>query len=376
MADLIEIWYHDESEVDPVRSWLANSAFLVSKAQLRAYTECSYSRVLALTEYARPDFILTVNGEPALSAELTKMNPSGHNLPQRFSCLVRAAELGIPSLYYYPEYSRRTVSDPNPRYLNVRVPLAQLRMSEIYGIPSLSLLWPTDPTTILPTSQLSAHLNLALFVEYVAKLKLSNTTLTLADPKVNVIIQEMKRLSVPRRSSDYPDNPSFRIAYPTGDPFTKTVLSTSLPGKSIDPPPSCKIELTEALLKRLYISFGKKLPKENKKVSTLLTRNRSFVYTGTANSQKTGPEHPFPGYLSMLDILYLRTSTGQTSRDRNMNLVFELPISLESYIQNAINRTTGLNILMEFADFIVLDNAVVLGGWIRNLSAGAVLIKR
>lgn len=135
MTQLIELWYHDEAEVDARHSWLANSDFLIKNARTKSYENCSYSKVLALTEYARPDFILTIDGEPLLSSEITKMNPSGHNLPQRLSCLVRAAELGIPSLYYYPEYSRRTVSDPNPRFLNVRVPLSQLRLSEIYNIP-------------------------------------------------------------------------------------------------------------------------------------------------------------------------------------------------------------------------------------------------
>lgn len=372
MTQLIELWYHDEAEVDARHSWLANSPFLITSARTRSYENCSYSKVLALTEYARPDFILTIDGEPLLSAEVTKMNPSGHNLPQRFSCLVRAAELGVPSLYYYPEYSRRTVSDANPRFLNVRVPLSQLRLSEIYNIPSLSLFWPTDPTTLMPSSDITSHKPLAQFVEYVVKhYQSTGRLISSTDTDVALILNLMKAAARPR--STYSENPSFREFFPTGNLYTKSVTGTL----SIDPPNSCTIYPTHELLSDIYTKLGKnfKSIRNNKKINMLCARDMCFVYQGTPNKQETGPEHPFPGYLALLDILYIRTDKGQTTRDRTMNLVFKLPITLDAYIQNAINRPTGLNILMEFSDFLVLEDAIVLGGWMRNVSAGAVLIR-
>jgi len=375
MSNIIELYYHDESEVDPIHSWLNNSRFLVDNAFIKSYNECSYCRVLALTEYARPDFILAINGEPILSAELTEMNPSGHNLPQRFSCLLRAAELGIPSLFYCPKYSRRTASDPNPRYINVRVALAQMRLSDIFGVPSLTMIWPTDPLTILPTANNSDHKPLADFVEYVAKQRLRGNILSRSDSEVKKITEHMKHLSVPQRLSDYRPNSTYRKIYPSGDAFSRNVLASMGINHAIDPPGSCQIENTHTLLTSIYSSMGRKLSK-NKKITTLLNRENSFIYKGTANSNCTGPEHPYPGYLTLLDILYLRLENGQTTRERNMNLVFILPITLQAYTENAINRPTGLNILMEFADIIILEDAVVLGGWIRNLSAGAVLIRK
>lgn len=66
----IELWYHDENEVDERHSWLKNSPTLIKLAVRRSYDNCSYSKVLALVEYARPDFILTVDGEPLLSVEV------------------------------------------------------------------------------------------------------------------------------------------------------------------------------------------------------------------------------------------------------------------------------------------------------------------
>ena len=368
-SDKIVIWYHDESEVDKRYSWLSNSAYLVSNAELVNYTNCSYSKILALTEYARPDFILSVNGEPLLCAELTEMNPSGHNMPQRFSCLLRSAEVGIPSLFYYPEYARRTVSDPNPRYLNVRVPLAQLRLSEIYQIPSISLFWPTDPQTLFPTNNVTDHQPLANLVEYIARKGIAGGIFDMADSENIKIQSAMKNVSTPREP--YTKNLSFRKVFPHGDLFTKTIVSG---GTSIDPPNSCSVENTHEFLSGLFRHFGKRLPINNK-TGTLLKKEYTFVYKGVPNKTGTGPEHPYPGYLTLLDVLYLRTANGQTTRDRNMNLAFELPITLEKYIENAINRPVGLNILMEFADIIILSDAIVVGGWIRNLYAGAVLIR-
>lgn len=368
----IELWYHDEGEVDERHSWLANSTFLSKKANRNSYDNCSYSRVLSLVEYARPDFIVTVDGVPLLSAELTKMNPSGHNLPQRFSCLVRAAEMGVPSLFYYPKYARRSDSDPNPRYLNIRTPLAQLRMGEIYKVPSISIFWPTDENTLLPTDSISQHSEIAKFVEYTVKLFLAaGKILSASDTEVKKL--EANMLNAAKSVSQYSINESYRVFFPDGDAFTKKILYS----ESVDPPNSCCVENTESLLTNLYLRLGKRFSSflNQKKVKLVLSRENTFVFQGTANRNKTGPEHPFPGYLTLLDILYLREEGGQTTRDRSMNLAFKLPISVEAFKENALNRPTGLNILMEFSDFIILDDAIVLGGWMRNVSSGAILAR-
>lgn len=369
-----ELWYHDLNEVDPMHSWLKNSPSLISSCDRKHYDECSYSKVLALVEYTRPDFILTIDGEPLLSVELTTEVPTGHNLPQRYACLLRAAELGVPSIYYYPEYSRKTTGvSSKPLYLNVRTPLAQLRMGKIFDVPSLSMFWPTDPATNFPTSDITKHAQLARLVEYTKKLyDTTGGKLKLSDPEVVKITKQMEEKSVPVRPSSYVRNTSYRAVFPEGNVFTSEIA-----GKSIDPPPSCRIETTKNLLSTLYLALGKRMPKStNSRLNRILSRENTFVYKGTCTKNKTGPEHPYPGYLTLLDILYLRKENGQTTRDRIMNLAFELPMQLEVFRENAFNRPTGLNIIMEFADLIILEDAIVLGGWMRNVSAGAVLVKK
>lgn len=367
MSD-IEIWYHDPIEADRDRSWIANSSFL-QECEQGSFDVCPYSRVLALAEYAQPDIVLSHKGIPFLSAELTRMNPSGHNLPQRFSCLVRAAEQGISSIFYYPKYSRRSNSDPNPRYLNVRVPLAQARLSQIYDVPSLSVFWPTNTTTLLPESGLQAHTELASLIENICRRicrgRRPGLNSALSRPYFDSMQTVAREYATERR---YPPNPSYRRHFMQGDNFTRQVI-----GRGIDPPTSCQVFSTSELLSELFSRFNRQVPR-NRKTNILLSRELSFVYTGTPNSREDGPEHPYPGYLTLLDILYLRTERGQSPRDRNMNLVFRLPIDLERFARRVLDRPTGLNILMEFADLIVINDAVVTGGFIRNLSAGALLI--
>lgn len=371
----IEIWYHDANEVDERHSWLKNSPNLIRCTTRISYDNCSYSKVLALVEYARPDFILTVDGEPLLSAEVTKMNPSGHNMPQRFSCLLRAAEMGVPSLFYCPRHARRSTSDPNERYINVRMPLAQLRLGELYRTPSLTMFWPTDGATLLPTSDLAQHHDLARFVEYTLETYLSTgKKLQPSDREVIRVQDTMRSASIPLNRHDYRTNRSFRSVFPRGDTFTMGIVKTM----AIDPPTSCTVHRTAELLDTAYRALGKRFGavEKQQKSKMLLSRENTLVYRGTANKQKTGPEHPFPGYLTLIDILYLRTPYGQTSRDRIMNLAFRLPIRLHAFQENALNRPTGLNILMEFSDFILLEDAIVLGGWMRNIAAGAVLVRK
>lgn len=363
----LEIWYHDKAEVDLSCSWTANSKKITSDKMLKDYSFCPYSKVLALVEYTRPDFILTYDGKPYLSCEITQENPSGHNIPQRFACLVRASELGVPSLFYYPAFARRGNSeDNNYRYANVRVPLAQLRMSDIFGVPSLSMAWPTAFNG-LPTGVITDHLPLARYVDHVIELAEKGLLIDGSDKEVKKIRNEMIALATPKKKNRYRTNKSYRQPYPNGNLFSLNTV-----GMSVDPPPDCTIEKTDVLLKKYFAKAQRKIPK-NKKLHPLVSREYCFVYKGTTNKKKTGPEHPYPGTATLFDILYLRQDGAQTARDRQMNLVFILPMALGTFREVAINRDTGLNILMEFCDLIILDDAMVLCGWMRNISSGAVV---
>lgn len=366
----IEIWYDKPNETDVDCSWTSLSKELNGCTQT-AMDYSPYPRVLALMEYARPDVILTADGEPFLILELTQMNPSGHNLPQRFSCLVRAAELGVPSIYYYLEKARRSESDPNPRYANIRIPLGQLRLVEIFNTPSVSIIWPTNESTLQAEVGAHAHQHLADYVDHVVRLARTGTPLSSTDQKSNECYEEMKAVIGKYYGSTYNNNDSYNQIVENGE-----CASDRLFGQRISPPKSCQLRQTTIFLKEEYLRIKntKDIP-SNKKTTQLLSREFSLIYTGTANKNKDGPEHPYPGYLTLLDILYARNKKGMVTRDREYNLIFKLPIDLQTFKDKAFDRQTGLNILMEFSDLIVLKDAVVVGGFLRNVSAGAVLVR-
>ena len=370
MAPTLELWYDKPGEADPKHSWLSLSPQLRG---IPAYPldVSPYPGVLALMEYARPDVVLTSDGKPFLAIELTQMNPSGHNLPQRFSCLVRAAELGIPAIYYCLASSRRSNSDPNPRHINVRVPLAQLRLTELFKVPSLTVTWPTNPTTNRPRTEPGAHAGLVKLVEFAVGRALAGKLLSSHEIVVLERLGAMRDLVHKYYSSSYSGNESYNSSVTAGE-----CVSDKLVGCRISPPESCQLIETHALLSALYKSLGLGGVAKNKKSLQLLSRKHSLIYKGTANKSKDGPEHPYPGYLTLLDILYARTATGMVARDRRFNLIFQLPIDLAVFKDKALDRQTGLNILMEFSDLVVLNDALIVGGFLRNLSAGAVLACR
>lgn len=98
-------------------------------------------------------------------------------------------------------------------------------------------------------------------------------------------------------------------------------------------------------------------------------RPYTLVLNATANKAGTDSEHPWPGYLSLIDMLYAR-NVGATSdySDRSFNLVYALPVASSVFISrlNHVNPPTAAYIVDNFADAIVLDGGLVAGRPIRG----------
>ena len=360
----VYVWYDAENEVNPATSWTGLCPTL-REAVICPVNQCRFAKVLELNEFDRNDAIISLDADPLLTIEQTIMNPSGHNLPQRFAKLVKAAEFGVPAIYYYPEYARRSNSDPNPRYVNVRVPLSQFRLTELFEVPSLSVLWPTDPSTLQPSRRLVDHQNLANSVDEIVNAGLQGRPLWNL-PYVQRAQQEMTRV-IGQYGHRYPTSPSWRAVYPQGLPWTARGSS-----RAVDPPDSCELVPTHAYLSQLWATRGRRLT-STRKTEFLAARTHSMVFRSTLNAEETGPEHPYPGHAAMLDILYARN--GRLPQDREVNLICELPITLDVYRTQTLNHVTGLYILNEIADVIVLADAAVAAGFLRQVSPGAVLVE-
>jgi hypothetical protein len=365
----VHVYFHDYTEVDPRISWTGLCSELAGATYVDI-TTCRVAAVTSLFDYARPDVVITVNNFPVLSLEQTVMNPSGHNIPQRFSSCVRAAELGVPSILYYPEYAKRKVSDPNPRYVNIRVPLAQTRMTETYQVPSLSVFWPTDPLTQQPTRGQAAQRQMADTAgALIANAGRRQQLVGL--PEVQQALADMRAVSL-KYASRYRDNASVRRHFSGGLRTDRTT------GLAIDPPDKGQLWRTQDYLDAL----ARRLPNAHKDWQSieqqLLAREYTLVWTGTANAQRTDSEHPWPGYLTLLDVLYTRRDGALFTHLRDHNLVYMLPDVSGAAFISRMNRNpepTATNIVDTFSDLVVLPDAVAAGKPVRGASAAVALLR-
>jgi hypothetical protein len=295
-------------------------------------------------------------------------NPSGHNIPQRFSSQLRAAELGVPSILYYPEYARRTFSDPNVRYLQVRVPMAQLRVTRTFEVPTLSVFWPTNPRTKLPETGQAAHQEMANLV---------NSLVTGAGdpdaiqqlPEVTMALDRMAQV-ISRYASRYRPNGSVRRLCPEG--FSSASVAT---GGSVDPPEKVQLLETTAFI-RSFVANSARAEWSAAK-DALRRRPLTLLLTGTANKDRTDSEHPWPGYLILIDVLYARSDGGRSPTDRAMNLVYRLPVPVNTFLRraNEVEPPTATYIVDTFADLVWLNGGLVAGRPLRGNAMATTLAR-
>jgi hypothetical protein len=362
----VVIYYHDPIEVDLSTSWTGLCPALQSARQVKI-TEVTDRNVTALFDYARPDAVITVDGKPAVSVEQTRMNPSGHNIPQRFSSQLWAAELGVPSILYYPEYARRTFSDPNVRYLQVRVPMAQLRVTRTFEVPTLSVFWPTNSRTKLPETGQAAHREMADLVNSLVT-QASDLKSIRQLPEVKRALERMGQV-VAHYASRYRPNRSVRRLCPEG--FSSAWVPT---GVSVDPPEKVKLLETEAFIGS-FAAYSA-LAGWPAAADVLRRRSLTLLLTGTTNKDGTDSEHPWPGYLTLIDVLYARSDGGRRPKDRAVNLVYRLPVPVDTFLKRANERVppTATCIVDTFADLLWLDGGVVAGRPLRGDAAASALL--
>jgi hypothetical protein len=345
------VWYHDPAEVDPRSAWTGLTPSLAA-ATYADITTCTESHVTELFGYARPDAVIDNDGIPVVSIEQTMMNPSGHNMPQRFACLLRATEAGVPSVLYHPRLSRRTFSDPGVRYVNPRVALAQLHSRDVfpYSSPSLSVYWPVDGTNLPDRSQ-GAQQNLADVIEAFCRFSGASTALW-QDDAVGTALDEMQDV-VDEYGVRIRENASFRQFFPDGLPHALT--ST---GHSVDPPPTAGFADTAALINDIRSEYvcttrGEAVFDE------LRERDISLVFKTTANRARNDSEHPWPGYFALLDVLYART--GPAVSERRLNMIYALPIPINTWLSRIDSAPTSMVIVDALADVIMLQGGAVAG---------------
>ena len=256
------------------------------------------------------------------------------------------------------------------RYLNIRVLLAQLRLSTIYDVPAVSIFWPTDPISKLPTTDQQQHTEMAKFVDLLIKNSNDLTNIN-GHPVVSTLFEKMKKVAI-NKLLEYKQNPSVRAILKDG--FSTAKIGHSI---SIDPPTKVNLLPTSVFLTQLEKQYQKRNKKWLVVRERLESRNYTIIFTGTANKMKSDSEHPWPGYLSLIDILYARANKGKSAEDREMNLIYQLPVPISIALRrlNSVKKIPTATYIVDcFADLLVYAGGIIAGRPVRGKENAIVLL--
>ena len=140
----LDIYYDSLTEA----SWFSslNSAFSLDKNNYHIIERRGNNPKIVdeITSYDKPDIIVIENNKPLLVIEMTQEVPTGHNVGQRFARLVKAIEMGIPAIYYFPFDAKKHGEYAGLCNLNIRLLKAAKKMLELHNTPLLCVNWITD----------------------------------------------------------------------------------------------------------------------------------------------------------------------------------------------------------------------------------------
>ena len=265
--------------------------------------------VTKLCEYQHPDIILTYNGEPFFSIEITNATPySGANPVQRLPRAVRAAELGVPSAELAPWIS-------NPTYATARGVEARLKMMQIYEVPCLSILFKFN--------------NRESYVNGFNLLK----------RRVNESLRTIEKLGIKAANKLIPlDNEIIGRMRDFCDIAKKTQGKTGIRFRQVE-------------IEDDYI-----------KVNVDLTGKRRYKNTKTGWETKgTGLLDPYPGYILAYDFILCRTGPKITDRKRKIYVHFrDLPRNFEFF--ERARKSGGYiywNLLEKFSDGVIFKGETI-----------------
>lgn len=272
--------------------WFKSLSPLLKSAQLvRLASRGSNPKVIdSLVQYDRPDIILTLDGEPKLVLEKTREVPTGHNVGQRFARLVRAAELVVPVIAFFPFDARKHGDYTSVCNLNIRLLKAFEQMRLIHKVPVLAVNWPADEDHEL-----------------------------IGDGSEN---DGPKRLIHGFLSSgcDVECKPFVDQERHMADEYERRLANF----KGYDKPPaSVAVESTARALDVFDV------PVEAATRSTLLARAETLTYTMAMTPEKCRREDPYTGTQFIYDYIWCRK--GAKVEQKHRNLVLHFPRIKRSY---------------------------------------------
>jgi len=283
-------------------NWFTELSSELSKAEInKMQARGANPRAIdALIEYDRPDIILLQADRPVLVLEKSREVPTGHNVGQRFARLVRAAELGVPTIKFFPFDAMKHGKYANVCNLNIRLLKAFEEMLRIHKTPILAINWPCDKHHELIDDGSENTRVSAIVTDYLS---------SGCNPNCREILAQLRAM--------------------------RNELSSRLSRRKLygDPPGSVELLDTSALLKRL----NKVITPDTQKA--LMGRPRSVLYTIKMTPANCRREDPYTGTQFIYDYHWCRS--GPRVEDKSMNLILHFPrITREVWHKNNPNDTS------------------------------------
>jgi len=256
-----------------------------------------------LIKYDRPDIILTKGKKALLVVEKMREVPTGHNVGQRMARIVRASELQIPCIYFFPYRARKHGKNSNICYVNARLFFAFNKINEIHNCSTVAVDWPTDADGELIGDE-KKDLELKQIISNLINYSFN---------KDNNIFDKLKKNN----------SISYEKAIKTNPKYTK-------------PPGSVKIVLTESILNK------KKIKKvlNNDDIQKLKKYKHSCIYTIAMKKESCKRQDPYTGTQFIYEYSYCRMGTQVENRAKN--LILNFPLLKKDYFlsQNTNNPNT------------------------------------
>ena len=234
-----------------------------------------------ITSYDKPDIIVLKDGKPILVIEMTQEVPTGHNVGQRFARLVKAIEMHVPAIYYFPFDAMKHGDNANICNLNIRLLKAAEKMLQFHETPLLCVNWITDSNGEIITDGSENDRMKEILASYVDSGYNSK-----CDEFMNEITN-MKR--------EYTNRLRNRPSY-------------------ADLPPSVTKEKTIDIIEEYDIKDAEK---------SMMERASTYVYKMAMSPEKCKRQDPYTGTAFIYDYLVCRT--GEDVADKNNNLALWFP---------------------------------------------------
>ncbi|MCF8522799.1 MAG: hypothetical protein K9G08_03420 [Pontimonas sp.] len=317
MTRKFEIWSDNIVEAD----WFQSLDRRLEGAGLKSIGRRGANAVVVdeLVVYDRPDIILLEDGMPILVVEKTREVPTGHNVGQRFARLARAAELGVPTIFFLPFDAKKHGIHGSICSLNARLIRAMLKMSVIHDTPVLPVNWPVD-----------GHGE--LFVDGRENREIARLVSEVLDGQSSldsdVVSREVASLRDELRRRE--------LAYP---PYGRL-------------PPSADLRQTDGFFRELGFQ-------DLAGVGDLKSRAESLVYRLDMSPAKCRRQDPYTGMQFVYDYGWLRT--GPNPANRAANLILHVPrVDAQTWITSNPEdyESKSCNWYL-IADAIVLQDAVI-----------------